>query len=77
MGSECPNFTWDFSDKFNPSNAYLELCDNPLDSYSPTRSKDLYLKNPSLKYIHRFLAYTFSGRKDAPNILTRTELYIL
>ncbi|XP_043809045.1 extensin-like [Manihot esculenta] len=63
--------------EFNPSTAYLELCDNPPDSYSPTKSKDLYLKNPSLKYIHRFLAYTFSGRKDAPNILIRMELYIL
>ena len=77
MGCECLDSTWDFSAEFNPSTAYLELCDNPPDSYSPTRSKDLYLKNSSLKYLHKFLAYTFSGRKDAPNILTRTELYIL
>ncbi|XP_043817312.1 uncharacterized protein LOC122724981 [Manihot esculenta] len=77
MGSECLGSTWDFPTDFNPSNAYLELCDNPPDSYLPTRSKDLYLRNPSLKYLHRLLAYTFSGRKDAPNILTKTELYIL
>lgn len=74
---ECPDSIWDFSAEFNANIAYTDLCDNLLDIYSSIKSKDLYLKNPSLKYLHRFLTYTFSGRKNASNILNKTELYSL
>ena len=29
-------------------------------AYDPSSSKDVSLKNPALKYLHRFLALTFS-----------------
>lgn len=51
--------------------------DNPLDTYCANKSKNLFLRNPCLKFLHTFLAYAFSGRKDASNILTRTELFFL
>ncbi|XP_043805302.1 uncharacterized protein LOC122721514 [Manihot esculenta] len=40
MGCECPQSTWDFPAEFDPSSVYLELSDNPPDSYSPTRSSN-------------------------------------
>lgn len=77
LGFDCQNTTCDFPVDFDTSTIYVELCDNPPNLYSATRSKDLYLRNPCLKYLHRLLAYTFYGRKDATNILTKTELYNL
>lgn len=74
---ECLDSIWDFPTEFNANTAYIDLCDNPPDTYSPTKSQDLYLSNPCFKYLHRFLAHTFSRRKDVPNILTKAELYIL
>ncbi|XP_043808352.1 classical arabinogalactan protein 9-like [Manihot esculenta] len=40
MGCECPQSTWDFPAEFDPSSVYLELSDNPPNSYSPTRSSN-------------------------------------
>lgn len=45
--------------------------------YEPGKSKASYLHDPTLKYIHRFLAFTFSGRKDYAGVLTKTELFFL
>lgn len=73
LGFDCQNTTCDFPDDFDNTAIYVELCDNPSDLYSSTRSKDLHLSNHCLKYLHRFLAYTFSGRKDATNILIKTD----
>ncbi|KAL0438822.1 UNVERIFIED_CONTAM: hypothetical protein Slati_2365200 [Sesamum latifolium] len=36
-----------------------------------------HLKDSVLRYIHRFLALNFSGRKDTSNICSKTELYFL
>lgn len=65
----------DFPYDFDVAVAYSDLCDNPPDAYCLNKSKDLFLHNPCFKYLHRFLAYTFSGRKDASNILTKIVLF--
>lgn len=67
----------DFCNDFDATAMYVELCDNPLDTYELSKSKDLYLRDPCMKYIHRFLAYSFSGQKDAPNILSKIKLYFM
>lgn len=64
----------DFCYDFDSIPVYEE-CDNPLETYDSSKSKDLYLKDPCKKYIHRFLAYSFSDRRDAPSILSKTELF--
>lgn len=55
----------DFCEDFNPTIVYDELYDNLPDTYDPNNSKDLFLQEVSMKYIHKFLAYSFSGWKDA------------
>ena len=45
--------------------------------YDLSQSKASYLKDPVLKVIHRFLAYNFSGRKDASGNLAKAEFYFL
>ena len=46
-------------------------------TYNPSKSKSSYLKDPVLRYIHKFLAFNFSGRKDASCILSKAEFYFL
>ena len=79
-----------YTDEYVQTSEYLQsLCDFPADfdpqsvfiewsigePYDPSSSKDLGLKNPALKYIHRFLALTFSSRQHSSNTLNKTELF--
>ncbi|KAL0354747.1 UNVERIFIED_CONTAM: Retrovirus-related Pol polyprotein from transposon.6 [Sesamum radiatum] len=45
--------------------------------YDSSKTKDTYVRDPALKYLHRFLAFTFSGRKDSSAALNKTELFFL
>lgn len=65
----------DFCDEYDAIAIYANFYDNPPDTFS--KAKDLYLRNPCLKYIHRFLSYSFLDRKDASSIPSKTELYFL
>ena len=69
------NSTCDFSENFEPVRLYRNLSTS--DHYDPSKSKDSYLRDPVLKYIHRFLAFTFSGRKDSAGVLSKAEFYFL
>ncbi|KAL0293177.1 UNVERIFIED_CONTAM: Transposon Ty3-G Gag-Pol polyprotein [Sesamum radiatum] len=42
-----------------------------------SRSKAMYLKEPVLKFAHRFLAFNFSGRRDNSGICTKAEFFFL
>ncbi|KAL0446217.1 UNVERIFIED_CONTAM: putative mitochondrial protein [Sesamum latifolium] len=46
-------------------------------AYDSSKTKDTYIRDLALKYLHRFLAYTFSGRKDSSTALNKTELFFL
>lgn len=35
------------------------------------------MHSPTLFYLHRLIAYLFSGRKDSPSIISKTELFFL
>ena len=43
--------------------------------YDPRQSKSSYLKDPASRYIQRFLAYSFSGRRDSSGILPKLEFF--
>ena len=45
--------------------------------YDPSRSRSSFLKDPSARYVQRFLAYSYSGRKDSSGILSRPEFFFL
>ncbi|XP_071909384.1 uncharacterized protein [Coffea arabica] len=45
--------------------------------YDPSRSRSSFLKDPSARYVHRFLAYSYSGRKDSSGILSRPEFFFI
>ena len=47
------------------------------DNYDPRLSKGSYLKDPASRYIHRFLAYSFSGRRDSSGILSKPEFFFI
>ena len=38
-------------------------------TYNPIKSKSSYLKDLILRYIHKFLAFNFSGRKNASSVI--------
>ena len=43
----------------------------------PIQSKASFLKNPAYRYLHRFMAYSFSGRKDSSGILTKPKFFFI
>ncbi|KAL0427983.1 UNVERIFIED_CONTAM: hypothetical protein Slati_2973100 [Sesamum latifolium] len=65
-----------YHDNFNAIKEWKEMSDDPI-AYHPSRSKAQHLKDSVLRYIHRFLALNFSGRKDTSNICLKAELYFL
>lgn len=80
LGFDDPKYTYpycDFCYYFDLVTIYDELWTNHPDPYDSSESKDLYLRDPCMKYIHRFLAYSFSGCKDAPSVVSKIELYFL
>ena len=70
LGSYC-----DFPPEFDASSVFAEWSVDG--AYDPSSSKDVGLKNPSLKYLHRFLALTFFGRQFSSATLNKTELFFL
>ncbi|KAH1114912.1 hypothetical protein J1N35_008290 [Gossypium stocksii] len=66
-----------FPTDFRAVEAFCLLTDNAESTYSPKTSNDLWFHNPALCYIHRYLAYNFSGRRDALAIVSKTELFFL
>ncbi|KAL0439143.1 UNVERIFIED_CONTAM: hypothetical protein Slati_2397300 [Sesamum latifolium] len=70
----------DFSDNFVPQRFYLDITTNvPRNNrvYDSSKTKDSYIEDPALKYLHRFLAYTFLGRKDSSAALNKMKLFFL
>lgn len=67
---------YDFCNEFDVF-FFVDFCDTPPDLFDPNKSKNLYLCNLCLKYIHRFLNYSFLDRKDTPNIVSKTVLYFM
>lgn len=67
----------DFFEDFKQTTIYDELCINQSVAYDPNKSKDLYLRDHYMKYIHRFLAYSFSNHRDALRIISKIDLYFL
>ncbi|KAL0312975.1 UNVERIFIED_CONTAM: Retrovirus-related Pol polyprotein from transposon.6 [Sesamum radiatum] len=65
-----------YRDDFNSIKEWKEMTNDPI-AYHPSRSKAQYLKDSVLRYMHRFLALNFSGRKDTSNICSKAELYFL
>ncbi|KAL2520787.1 Uncharacterized protein Fot_24710 [Forsythia ovata] len=65
----------DYIENFEPVSLYKAL--STPNYYDPSKSKDSYLRDPALKYIHRFLAFTFSGRKDSAAVLCKSEFYFM
>ncbi|KAF7839403.1 uncharacterized protein G2W53_007885 [Senna tora] len=56
----------DYPENFVAARAYGDLIGDHSVKYDLSRSKDRGFLNPALLYILRFLAYSFSGRKDNP-----------
>ncbi|PIN01466.1 hypothetical protein CDL12_26022 [Handroanthus impetiginosus] len=67
----------DFSADFEPISFYRSLAQNPSIRYNPSTSKDTYIIYPALKYVHRFLSFLFSGRKDSASVLSKAEFFFL
>ncbi|KAL0278073.1 UNVERIFIED_CONTAM: Retrovirus-related Pol polyprotein from transposon.6, partial [Sesamum radiatum] len=68
------NSACDFPDAFDAQRFYSEMVTNlPIDSclYDSGKTKDIHLREPALRYLHRFLAYTYSGPLDHMGLLTR------
>ncbi|KAL4283662.1 hypothetical protein GQ457_16G016940 [Hibiscus cannabinus] len=68
--------TVDFVDAFCSSRVWNDMSsDNS--HYNPSSSKGATLRRPEWVYMQRFLAFSFSGRKDTADICTKTELYFI
>ena len=62
--------------EFNASDVWKEWSTDP-NPYNPSSSKSSFLKRPVMKYLQRFLAYNYSGRKDAAGTINKQELFFL
>ena len=67
--------TCEFSPNFHSFYAYCEL--STCKTYNPKTSKACFLRDAALKYLHRILVYTFSGRHAGSTTVNETELYFL
>ncbi|KAL0440152.1 UNVERIFIED_CONTAM: hypothetical protein Slati_2498200 [Sesamum latifolium] len=65
-----------YRDEFKPNELWRHYSVDP-ECYYPSRSKAMYLKEPVLKFAHRFLAFNFSGRRDNSGICIKAELFFL
>lgn len=59
-------------DFHHPITLYITLTKRPLAFYD--KSKKVELCDHALKYIHRFMAFSFSGRKD--RVLTESDIFL-
>ncbi|PIM96992.1 hypothetical protein CDL12_30547 [Handroanthus impetiginosus] len=71
------NSCCDFSADFEPVSLYRSWTQNSSLRYNPSTSKDTYIVDAALKCVHRFLAYSFSGRKDSASVLSKAEFFFL
>ncbi|KAF7844116.1 hypothetical protein G2W53_001021 [Senna tora] len=65
----------DYPNEFVAAHAYKDLTGPSSASFDLSKSKDHTFLDPALIYIHQFLAYSFSGRKDNPRIVSKAELF--
>lgn len=62
--------------EFDPKSLYDIWSLSP-EPYNPESSKGNYMKFGMMKYIHRFLTYSFSGRENSSATLNKKEFFIL
>ncbi|KAK9007150.1 hypothetical protein V6N11_050983 [Hibiscus sabdariffa] len=62
---------------FDADVAYAALTHLPNARFNAKQTKGWHIHDPALRYIHRFLAYNYSGRNDSSAVLTKVELYFL
>ena len=62
---------------FNNNHAYEGLVGIDAAEYDVKHTKGWRIHDPALRYIHRFLAYNYSGRNDTTSSLSKTELFFL
>lgn len=77
---ECPeylDYPYDFPSNFDAKVVYKELTGMENLDFNPSKAKANLIINPCLRLIHRFLAYSFSYRKDNSAIVNKTELFLL
>ncbi|KAK8671455.1 hypothetical protein V6N13_038051 [Hibiscus sabdariffa] len=67
----------EMSQDFDADLAYESLTGLAGASYNPRSTKGWKIQEPALRYIHRFLAYNFSGRNDTSSNLNKVELFFL
>ncbi|KAK8511712.1 hypothetical protein V6N12_000756 [Hibiscus sabdariffa] len=62
---------------FDANLAYATLTNLPNATYNAKSTKGWHIHDPTLRYIHRFLAYNYSGRNDTSIILSKVEIFFL
>ncbi|KAK8514697.1 hypothetical protein V6N12_057594 [Hibiscus sabdariffa] len=62
---------------FDADVAYAALTHLPNARFNAKQTKGWHIHDPALRYIHRFLAYNYSGRNDSSAVLTKVELFFL
>ncbi|KAK8575129.1 hypothetical protein V6N12_062805 [Hibiscus sabdariffa] len=62
---------------FDANSAYAMLTNLPNATYNAKSTKGWHIHDPTLRYIHRFLAYSYSGRNDTSAALSKVELFFL
>ncbi|KAG8378762.1 hypothetical protein BUALT_Bualt07G0018800 [Buddleja alternifolia] len=73
---EYKNSSCDYLCNFRPYQIW-DTISTDTTCYHPNQSKSSYLREPVLKYIQRFLAYNYSGRKDSSGTFTKAEFYFI
>lgn len=66
-----------FSVDFKAIDAFVLLIENVETTYNAKILKDLWFHNPALCYVHRYLVYNYSGRRDASTTVSKTKLFLL
>ncbi|KAK9030140.1 hypothetical protein V6N11_031571 [Hibiscus sabdariffa] len=62
---------------FDVNTAYGRLTNLSNAAYNAKNTKGWHIHDPALRYIHRFLAYNYSGRNDTSATLSKVELFFL
>ncbi|KAK8690583.1 hypothetical protein V6N13_074115 [Hibiscus sabdariffa] len=62
---------------FDADLAYATLTNLPNATYNAKNTKGWNIHDPTLRYIHRFLAYNYSEMNDTSAILSKVELFFL
>ncbi|KAG8377697.1 hypothetical protein BUALT_Bualt08G0059700 [Buddleja alternifolia] len=73
---EYKNSSCDYLRDFHPYQLW-DTISTDTTCYHPSQFKISYLREPVLKYIQRFLAYNYLGRKDSFDTFTKAEFYFI